>query len=148
MFRPGDTKKDKSKNEQHLHRNLVFSASTVVFAVLVLIFYVISNLPAVSSFFGKVLSVLSPVIGGAALAYLCNPILSFWERHLLRRIRSHDLKRMLSIFLTYLIVILVIAAIGVALGNAAQCAKEVADFIAPRYDEDGAAIAIEKFLLG
>ena len=40
------------------------------------------------------------------------------------------------------------AAIGVALGNAAQCAKEVADFIAPRYDEDGAAVAIEKFLLG
>ena len=112
MFRPGDTKKDKSKNEQHLHRNLVFSASTVVFAVFVLIFYVISNLPALSSFFGKVLSVLSPVIGGAALAYLCNPILSFLERHLLRRIRSHDLKRMLSIFLTYLIVILVIAAIG------------------------------------
>lgn len=39
------------------------------------------------------------------------------------------------------------AAIGVALGNAAQCAKDVADFIAPRYDEDGAAVAIEKFLL-
>jgi predicted PurR-regulated permease PerM len=112
MFRPGDTKKDKSKNEQHLHRNLVFSASTVVFAVLVLIFYVISNLTALSSFLGKVLSILAPVIGGAALAYLCNPILNFLEKYLLRRIRSHDLKRMLSIFLTYLIIILAIAAIG------------------------------------
>ena len=112
MYRPGDTKKDKSKKEQHLHRNLVFSASTVVFAVLVLIFYVISNLTALSAFLGKVLSVLSPVIGGAALAYLCNPILNFLERHLLRRIRSHEIKRMLSIFLTFLIIILIIAAIG------------------------------------
>ncbi len=112
MFRPGDTKKDKSTKEQHLHRNLVFSASTVVFAVLVLIFYVISNLTALSSFLGKVLSILSPVIGGAALAYICNPILNFLEKYLLRRIRSHDLKRMLSIFLTFLFFILVIAAIG------------------------------------
>ena len=39
------------------------------------------------------------------------------------------------------------AAIGVAMGNAAQCAKDVADFITLPYDQDGAAVAIEKFLL-
>ena len=112
MFRQGDNHKDKSKNESHLHRNLVFSASTVVFAIFVLILYLISNLPAVASFFGKVLSVLSPVIGGAAVAYVCNPILNFFERYPLRRIRSHEIKRMLSIFLTFLFLILVVAAIG------------------------------------
>ena len=112
MFRQGDNQKDKSQNESHLRRNLVFSASTVVFAIFVLILYLISNLPAVASFLGKILSILSPVIGGAAVAYICNPILNFLERHPLRRIRSHEIKRMLSIFLTFLFFILVIAAIG------------------------------------
>jgi predicted PurR-regulated permease PerM len=112
MYHPNDQKKDKSKKEQRLRRNLVFSASTVVFAVLVLIFYVISNLPALSDFMGKIFSILSPVIGGAALAYLCNPILNFFEKHLFRRIKSPDVKRMLGIFCTYFFLILVIAAIG------------------------------------
>lgn len=112
MNQPNHSNKDKQKRDTHLRRNLVFSASTVVFAVLVLIFYVISNLPALSSFLGKILSVLTPVICGAALAYLCNPILNFFEKHPLRRIRSLYVKRMLSIFLTYLFFILVIAAIG------------------------------------
>lgn len=39
------------------------------------------------------------------------------------------------------------AAIGVAMGNAAQCAKDVADYIASPYDKDGVAEAIEKFIL-
>ena len=39
------------------------------------------------------------------------------------------------------------AAIGVAMGNAAQCAKDVADYVSLPYDEDGVAEAIEKFLL-
>lgn len=39
------------------------------------------------------------------------------------------------------------AAIGVAMGNAAQCAKDVADYISLPYDEDGVAEAIGKFLL-
>jgi len=39
------------------------------------------------------------------------------------------------------------SAIGVAMGNAAQCAKDVADFITLPYDQDGVAVALEKFLL-
>jgi len=94
------------------HRNIVFSVSTVVFAALVLFFYVISNLPAVSSWFKGIFSVLAPVIGGAALAYLANPILNFFERRVLHRIRPDIPRRMLSIFCTYLFFILIIAAIG------------------------------------
>ncbi len=113
MNRPDNnrTNKTRKSKEQRTHRNIVFSVSTVVFAVLVLIFYVISNLPAVGDFLGKVLSVLTPLIGGAALAYLCNPILNFFERRLLRRV-PETFRRMLGIFLTYLFFILVIAAIG------------------------------------
>ena len=40
------------------------------------------------------------------------------------------------------------SSIRLAMGNAAQCAKEVADFITLPFDQDGVAVAIEKFLLG
>jgi len=36
----------------------------------------------------------------------------------------------------------------VAMGNAFDCLKERADYIAPPYDRDGAAYAVEKYLLG
>ncbi|MDY7040509.1 MAG: HAD family hydrolase [Chloroflexota bacterium] len=39
------------------------------------------------------------------------------------------------------------AGLGVALGNAVTQVKAVADYIAPSVDEDGAAVAIERFLL-
>ncbi len=39
------------------------------------------------------------------------------------------------------------AGLGVAMGNANPLAKQVADWIAPSLDEDGAAVAIEKFVL-
>lgn len=113
MNRPdrNNTNKSRKNKEQRTRRNIVFSVSTVVFAVLVLIFYVISNLPAVGDFFGKVFAIFTPLIGGAALAYLCNPILNFFERRLLRRV-PETFRRMLGIFLTYLFFILIIAAIG------------------------------------
>lgn len=40
-----------------------------------------------------------------------------------------------------------LAAIGVAVGNAGQHVKDVADYIAPSHDEDGVADAIERFVL-
>jgi hydroxymethylpyrimidine pyrophosphatase-like HAD family hydrolase len=39
------------------------------------------------------------------------------------------------------------AGLGVAMGNANAITKAVADWIAPAIDDDGAAVAIEKFIL-
>ena len=39
------------------------------------------------------------------------------------------------------------AGLGVAMGNGNPLAKQVADWIAPTIDEDGAAVAIERFVL-
>ena len=39
------------------------------------------------------------------------------------------------------------AGLGVAMGNAIDSVKALADFVAPRADEDGAAAVIEKFVL-
>jgi len=40
------------------------------------------------------------------------------------------------------------AGLGVAMGNASPAARAVADWLAPTIDEDGAAVAIETFVLG
>ena len=100
------------KDSQKKRNRIVLPLSTVIFASCVIVVYTISNLPALSSWFDGLLSILAPVIGGLALAYLCNPILRFFENHPLRRIRSLYVKRTLSIFLTYLFFILIIAALG------------------------------------
>ena len=42
---------------------------------------------------------------------------------------------------------LIAAGLGVAMGNAQDCVKEIADYITDTNDEDGVAKAIEKFVL-
>ena len=93
-------------------RGLIGSLSLMVFIAFVAVVYIVSNLPSLQSWFGTLFSVFTPVIVGLALAYLCNPILNFIEKHPLRRIRSAKVKRMLSILLTYLFFILCIALFG------------------------------------
>ena len=94
-------------------RGLLGSVSLVVFIVCVAVVYIVSNLPAIRSWFGGLFTVFTPVVVGLAFAYLCNPILNFLEKHPLRRIRSFKLKRMLSILLTYMFFILCIALLGI-----------------------------------
>lgn len=101
--------KDPSKSR----RTIVFTISTMIFLLVVFAIYLISNLPSLSSWFTMIGEVLAPVLGGLILAYLCNPIMRFIEHHPLRRIKSLRLKRTLSIFLTYLFFILIIALLGV-----------------------------------
>lgn len=100
------------QHDKKLNRNIVFPLSTVIFAGLVLFFYIISNLPSISEWVRSIVSVFAPLIIGLSIAYLCSPLLRFLERKPLRRIRSWYLRRMLSIILTYLLIILIIAAVG------------------------------------
>ena len=39
------------------------------------------------------------------------------------------------------------AGLGVAMGNAIDSIKEIADFVTTTNDEDGVAVAVEKFVL-
>ena len=93
----------------------VGSLSLIIFVVCVALVYIVSNLPALESWFGGLFTVFTPVIVGLAFAYLCNPIVNFIEKHPLRRIRSVKIKRMLSILFAYLFFILCIALLGILL---------------------------------
>jgi len=68
----------------------------------------ISNIEPINSFFSAILSVLRPVLIGLVIAYLCNPIFSFFERKLFYKVRPSGLRRALSLFSAYLILVLIV----------------------------------------
>lgn len=102
---------DQETKSRRKKSGITLPVSLIVLGALAIFFYIIANLPTISQWFNWLLSILAPVIGGAAIAYFCNPILRFMERRPLRKIKSPYLKRMLSILLTYLFVICIIAVV-------------------------------------
>jgi len=81
-----------SENEQELEESSgkspfqeqlsKFIWTFLVVASAILFYYLIQYLGNISDFFLKVLKGISPVIWGLLLAYLLEPIASFWERNL------------------------------------------------------------------
>ncbi|MBE6875312.1 MAG: AI-2E family transporter [Ruminococcus sp.] len=81
-----------SENEQELEESSgkspfqeqlsKFIWTFLVVASAILFYYLIQYLGNISDFFLKVLKGISPVIWGLILAYLLEPIASFWERNL------------------------------------------------------------------
>ncbi len=92
-------------------RNTVIAISVAVYAVLALLLTIIINNREISLWINNTLSVLAPLIVGAAIAYLCSPILSFFEKKMFKFIGIKQLRRVLSIVSTYLLLTLVITTI-------------------------------------
>ncbi len=99
----------------HSHKHLAHPYKRVLFfGILALIFvgiFCLVNLPSVSAFLGGLGDLLSPVIIGCVIAYLCNPILEFYEYRVLRRMSKTGIRRGLSLFLAILTMIGFIAVL-------------------------------------
>lgn len=91
-----------SEHENKSHKVWLIAAS--IYAVIALVAYLIVNSAAVSSWINNVVGVIFPVVLGLTIAYLCNPILRFFDRYLFKKIRSHKVRRACSITCTYMIV--------------------------------------------
>ena len=79
-------------------------------AIIFVVLYLITNISAITEFFSGILSVLSPIIVGAAIAYMLNPLLKLFEYKLLKKIEKKSLRRGLSLLLTYVTAILFLVA--------------------------------------
>ncbi len=97
--------------QQKSKRNTIILASIAVYAVLVLLFIIIVNNEVISAWLKDTLAVLAPLIVGAVIAYLCNPLLKLFERRMFKKMKSHGARRALSMVLTYLVVLLALALI-------------------------------------
>ena len=78
------------------------------FAFLVL--YTIVNASVFGGFFSAMMSVLTPIILGAALAYMLNPILKLFEFKIFKNIKNKNVLRGLSLLMTYIVAILIVVA--------------------------------------
>ncbi len=78
-------------------------------------------------FFNVILDLFRPILVGLALAYLCNPIFRFLERKVLFRVRPAGFRRVLSLLLTYLLVLALIAFLILLI--LPQLINSIVDFI-------------------
>ena len=85
----------------------LFALYTVL-AVLAIVFVIVKR-ESFSSFVTQIFRIFRPVIIGAVIAYLCNPIFRVFERFVFTGIRSFSVRRVLSLIGTYTVLILIFA---------------------------------------
>jgi len=96
---------NKNGNNDNRDANKKISIVVSVFAVFLLIFLIVINKEPLKSFFSVVTSILEPILLGAALAYILNPILRIFEFRIFKKMRNKGLVRALSLIITYIIAI-------------------------------------------
>ena len=77
------------------------TAIAIWFAISLLIILVIINIDPINSFLLKIIDITAPVIIGAAIAYMLNPVLKFLEFVVFKNLKNKKLVRGLSLVLTY-----------------------------------------------
>ena len=77
-----------------------------IVGILALVFIVIKR-ESYSSFVSEIFRILRPVIIGAVIAYLCNPMFRLFENRVFSGIRSFTPRRALSLVATYIVVALI-----------------------------------------
>lgn len=82
-----------------------------IYALLTLLVIIICNNETISKWIDGIMSVLAPILIGLAIAYICTPILTFFENKLYRGIKSSKFRRALSMVCTYLLIALIITVI-------------------------------------
>ncbi len=103
---PTKKKKETAWNRVKQNSPAAMLATFIVFVIL----YIIVNIQAFSGLFSSILTVLTPIITGAALAYMLNPLLKLFETKILKKIKNSKALRGLSLLLTFLVAILIVAA--------------------------------------
>ena len=99
-----------------------------VYAVLFLVLLVLSNLTSLVGWLYSLLRLFRPLLIGLVIAYLCNPFFRFFERKLFAKIKPMSLRRGISLFFTYLVVLLIIGVLLMLI--VPQLIQSIADFIA------------------
>ncbi len=87
--------------------------STIIYAVLILLFILIVNYEKFSAFFtviGNKLAIFAPIVIGAVIAYLCTPLVRLYQNRIFFKMKSKRWSRTLSIISTYFTIIIVMVA--------------------------------------
>ena len=105
-----------------------------IILVCAVILYIIVNIPQISDFIGKVNDLIAPIVIGLIIAYLCNPILKFYEFVVFKKlVKNHPrLCRALSLILMLITVLLAITLILLLI--IPELIESITDFFAKAED--------------
>lgn len=95
--------------KKHKKRTVFYIAATIV---ALLLFAAAVSDPLVGVF-KYILSILSPLIIGVVIAYLCDPILEFFEYRVFKWLGKGNLRRGLSLFFTIIVAFSIVAIVAV-----------------------------------
>ncbi len=95
--------------KKHKKRTVFYIIATIV----ALLLFAFAFHESILTAFKYVLSILSPLIIGMVIAYLCDPILEFFEYRIFRRMKKGSLRRGLSLFLTIITAFSIVAIVCV-----------------------------------
>ena len=95
---------------QKLKGQKVYMIAALGVAVVGILLYAIVNIGAIKGFIGRLWVIFAPVVYGFCIAYLCNPIMKLFDNHVFKKVKFPGLRRALSLVMTTLVVLLIIAA--------------------------------------
>lgn len=105
-------KQGKSMNEtEQKTPGKKFVTGVVIYAVIFFLIVALSNLAAINGFLAKLLDILAPILLGLCIAYLINPLFRIFERRVFSHVRPISLRRVLSLLLTYAVVLALLAGL-------------------------------------
>lgn len=85
---------------------------TVIIAFIAFVLFIIAFGDKFSAFTNTIVEILSPVIIGMIIAYLCNPILNMYEYRVFRKMKKQGARRGISIACTLLTALGIVVAVG------------------------------------
>ncbi len=100
-------------------------------AIIFVSVYSFINIEHFTGLFSSILSVTAPILIGATIAYLLNPILKLFEYKVFKRIKNNEVVRGLSILMTYVVGILIV--VGFIFLLVPQLIQSIMDFTG-KYD--------------
>ena len=109
----------------------------------VLFFVLLWNFGAVFGAIGSVFKFMTPVIIGAAIAYIIDPLARLFEHHLFGKLKKWQLRRMLAVILALLIILaLVVTLIAYLVPQLVDSIKQFVENL------DGYSASLKEFLRG
>lgn len=82
-----------------------------VIAACIIFSFCLVNLKTILGFLGKLIGILMPLIYGLVLAYIMHPLVNLFERKVFNKISRETIRRNLSIFCTFVIIVGVLVAL-------------------------------------
>ena len=89
----------------------IFTICSIIYALLILLVVVITNFDRFSSFYNwldEKVSVLSPIIIGGVVAYICTALVRFFQNRVYKDIKKNRTRRSLSIVSAYVFIVIVL----------------------------------------